>query len=635
MVEAITKVFTNKALAEAFHKNGYVVIDLLTNDDLSKLQNLYDLNVNEVTDGFSTTIHSNDFEFKKDISNNINEIVKPRIDNFLEKHRSLGCSFLTKTPTANSYMSPHQDWMIVNEEIYFSATVWIPLSDTDEINSTLRVIPGSHLWNKAYRSPTIKSIFESFVNDIFPFTIPIPLRKGQAIIFNHALIHASSPNTGKSNRIVASYGFVPVDSELKFYHQPIEGYIEELSVEDDFFISYNNIGQMPEKSIPKKSFNYTVPEVNIASFISNKNIMNISKMKKLFAEEKTQDFFNKNGYVKIPMLDKNEIDALLSYYHSQKLIDNYGSGFSMSMEIEDEIKVREIRQKIFEIALPKAMPHFHDAKPIAGSFVVKFPNPTGVVPPHQDWSFVEEEGIYYSVTCWIALVDTTIENGCMGVIPGSHLLMNNLRPSPSPQVPTPLSSNVFSIFPYFKMYEMKAGEALIFDHRTFHGSTPNITDDLRIAVGLGFTQKEAKICHYNLVSDGEKNKVNKYYINDDFLMKFNNHKLSKMYDNNETISGYEIAEQQPFYCPNYTLDELNKLFTANGNIYDSMLAEKLTNYFGTNSNQPNEIETSIPKTEIGESQKEPNTKNEEIPFWRVYTPVNILREIAFRLKILN
>ncbi|MFT5827565.1 MAG: hypothetical protein ACI9AB_000512, partial [Urechidicola sp.] len=214
-------------------------------------------------------------------------------------------------------------------------------------------------------------------------------------------------------------------------------------------------------------------------------------MKALFKDENKQKFFEKNGYVKFPMLDIEEVDVLKKFFYEEDLRVLSGYGFNMSMENEDKQKVARIREKIYEIALPKAMEHFYNAKVIAGSFVVKEKNPQGVVPPHQDWTFVENEGEYYSVTCWIPLVPTKLENGYMGVIKGSHLMYDNIRPSPSPQVPTPLMEHLFTIFPYLEMFEMQPGEALIFDHRTFHASSPNITDNPRIAIGIGFTQQDA------------------------------------------------------------------------------------------------------------------------------------------------
>jgi hypothetical protein len=305
----------------------------------------------------------------------------------------------------------------------------------------------------------------------------------------------------------------------------------------------------------------------------------------------------------------------------------------MSMEVNDKEKVARIRDRIYEIALPKAMTHFDDAKVIAGSYVVKHKNPRGIVPPHQDWTFADNEGEYSSVTCWITLVDTTLENGYMGVVKGSHTMLNNLRASPSPQIPTPLMDHMFPLFPYMEMYEMKAGEALIFDHRTFHGSTPNVTDSPRIAIGLGFTQKDATICHYTLKMNGKKDTLLKYYVDDDFLLKYDNSLLSRMYDKGEAIQGYEIAEELPFDLKQPTMEELVAMATQNGNSFNEDMVTYLSELFGEymNKQEAPKEEAAPEPVHVAPTEPEAYVWKDDRSFLEMYTPLNIIRELKKRL----
>jgi len=356
-------------------------------------------------------------------------------------------------------------------------------------------------------------------------------------------------------------------------------------------------------------------------------------MKPLFKDLEIQEHFNKYGYARFPILEQEEVTQLLDYFYEQNLRDRSGYGFNMSMEDDDKEKVARIRKKIYDVALPKALPHFYNAKVIAGSFVVKEKNLQGVVPPHQDWSFVEDEGENYSVTCWITLVPTNMQNGYMGVIKGSHLIYDNIRPSPSPQVPTPLMNHLFSIFPYLEMYEMQPGEALIFDHRTFHASTPNITDEPRIAIGLGFTQEDAEICHYTLKQNDKKDTLLKYKVDDDFLLKYDNSRLSKMFDAGEKIEGYEIVEELPYVFPNPTSEELLEKIKAKGNVFNIELCEhmaKLFNYDMT-GNKKEDLKEQEPELVLQETEIFNEGSEDKKTFWQVYTPSNILREIKFRV----
>lgn len=621
------KLLKDIRLNKKLSQDGFVVISLIEDDVVKQLADLYKQIQPVSFKGFSSTIYNQDVNTKRITSEGISYLLRPHVDKILNEYRPLGASFLCKTPGQESKMPVHQDWTIVDESKFGSYTIWMPLVDVNEVNGAMKVLPGSHKFSDALRSPTLPGAFQNLENNIYDRMEWLKVKAGQAIIFNHALLHASPPNLSNQERVVATFGLIPVDSELSFYHKMEDGRVGQYAVNDDFFIHYNNIGSPPENGALISVFEYQFDTFSVdtlnQSIIEHKQKSN--RMKSLFKDPQIQAFFNKNGFVKFKMLDDSDVKQLLDYFQTQNLHDHSGYGFNMSMEDEDKDKVAQIRKKIFDVALPKALPHFENAKVIAGSFVVKEKNPQGVVPPHQDWSFVENEGEYYSVTCWIPLVPTRLENGYMGVIKGSHLIYDNIRPSPSPQVPTPLMNHLFSIFPYLEMYEMEPGEALIFDHRTFHASTPNITDNPRIAIGLGFTQADATICHYSLKQNGKKDTLLKYAIDDAFLLKYDNSKISKMYDNNQEIEGYEVQEEIPYRYPNPTSEELLGLIKAAGNSFNVELCEHMAKLFDFN------MDGTAKSNPVVTNEESTHSSLEKESFWKIYTPMNILREVKFRI----
>ncbi|MEZ5002417.1 MAG: phytanoyl-CoA dioxygenase family protein [Chitinophagales bacterium] len=321
-------------------------------------------------------------------------------------------------------------------------------------------------------------------------------------------------------------------------------------------------------------------------------------MKPIFIDAEKQAFFEKNGYLKIPALDQEQVNQLLELHKSSGLRDDAGHGFYVGMDHSNKELVGNMMDKIIEVALPSVQEHMHEAQVFTASYVVKDPNPKGVVPPHQDWSFVEDENEHCSITCWIPLQDVNMDNGCIGVIEGSNRFFKHVRPSPSPQVPSPLSKHMFSLFPYLKLVEMKAGEALLFDNRTIHASPPNITDQPRIAVGMAFTQKEAKIRHYYM-KPGTKDKMLKYEIDPPFFKKYDNGTLSRMYDKGEYIEDYQPVAEMDFIYEEVDTEEMNRRIVAAGNVMNAPLILRMTELFKDEMNpkvpEENEPEKSEPE----------------------------------------
>lgn len=614
-------VFRDKELETKFKTDGFVIIPFLGEEQINQLRELY-RNVQPTSyPGFSSTIYSKDRNKKADVSAKIRSLVDENVNQLLHEFRSLGASFLCKTPGIDSEMPIHQDWSIVDESNYFSATIWVPLQDVDEKNGALSVIPGSHQFAKGMRGPSLPPLIDNVYHLLKEKLQLVPLKAGEAIVFNHALMHASPPNLSEKERWALTIGFIPKKASLQFAHR-VNDTVHNFAIQDDFFLTYNSIGEAPEGASLINQVEFTNQLLTREQLFLAEHAYQMNKtsvMKTLFTDPEKQSFFQKNGFVKFPLLDKEQVDELLNFYSELEIKDHTGNGFTMSMEGDDKELVRKIRSKIMDIALPKAQQHFHDAKVITASYVIKENNPMGVVPPHQDWTFVNNEPENYSVTCWIPLQPTTIDNGCMGVIKGSHLLYDSHRPSPSPQVPTPLMNHLFGIFPYLEMIEMQPGEALVFDQRTFHASPPNITNDPRIAVGLGFTQRDAELCHLMLKPNGKKDTLVKYKIDEEFLVQYDNNILSKMYERGEEISGYKVLEEIPFTCPSESTESLIQRIVVAGNTYNEPLAEHMGKLFGGMVNN------------VGQQSTDKAEQREELSFWKVYTPLNIVREIRYRI----
>ena len=357
-------------------------------------------------------------------------------------------------------------------------------------------------------------------------------------------------------------------------------------------------------------------------------------MKPLFKNKEHQLKFEKDGYLILPILNENEVANLTNYYHSLNLKNEKEYGFHVSMDRLNKDVCSEIQATIWDKILPKMDNYIENYKSFVANYIVKESYSLGFVPAHQDWSFVdkEDEG-YCSITCWTALVDTTIDNGCMGVIKGSNNFLQNHRPSPSPQTPVPLSEHKFSIFPYLNPLAMKAGETLFFDSRTFHASPPNINSDIRLVASIGITQKDADLIHYYLKPDGNKNTLLKYKVDEDFFLKYYNARLSNMYNKGEIITDYEVVEEINYTFEKITSEAMINMIKQTGSEYNESLRKKLDVLLKGEISGSKKEETKIEfeKVDVTEIYPQQETWIDSRSFFEIYTPMNIFREIKHKL----
>ena len=105
---------------------------------------------------------------------------------------------------------------------------------------------------------------------------------------------------------------------------------------------------------------------------------------------------------------------------------------------------------------------------------------------HQDNAYFESDAEVY--TFWIPFHDVDLINSCMFYVPGSHIkglvehkpIGTNLR--------TRTSKRGYSMYSdYYKNSEfvkvpMKLGQILVHDKNCMHFSSPNLSDDYRLAM---------------------------------------------------------------------------------------------------------------------------------------------------------
>ena len=293
-------IFKDSETQNKFDRDGYVLIDLITGEEAEFIGKKFYEVYSDLPPGFFSAAFNPNEEIKEDIFKHTDLVFDKALNDVFHNFDKLGATFLSKAPGKEGKVGVHQDWYVVDETCSYSATIWVPMRDTDETNGTLMVLPGSHLFFDTFRSNHIPLRYREHIELLWENMITVPVKAGQAFVLNHAVIHASAPNISDKERLVMAYGVTPKGSSLVYYHQNDEGKVEKYNMPKDFFQRYFNIGQRPLIGELVQTFNYPVPAATLEEMhyliAQAKKISNSYSLASLNAEK----LFDDRGYIMLP-----------------------------------------------------------------------------------------------------------------------------------------------------------------------------------------------------------------------------------------------------------------------------------------------------------------------------------------------
>jgi hypothetical protein len=121
----------------------------------------------------------------------------------------------------------------------------VPLVNLHEKNGAIRIEPGSHLWDFNYRSANIGFAYPEKEQGLWKSMLRLDMKAGEALIYDHRLIHASGNNETDEIRLACVYGIIPNGAQMFYYHKNEQGNIDVYESNPDFFL-YGNIFEGPK-----------------------------------------------------------------------------------------------------------------------------------------------------------------------------------------------------------------------------------------------------------------------------------------------------------------------------------------------------------------------------------------------------
>jgi ectoine hydroxylase-related dioxygenase (phytanoyl-CoA dioxygenase family) len=621
------------ALQKHFEQYGFAVGRLFSLAQVDLLLALYRRYIpQEEVFGLYESSRNQSYEVNREINEAIREQVELAGGRLFLPAKILGGTFMVKSHAGSEVLPLHQDWSVVEEDKFSTLFIWCPLVDVSVSNGCLFVLPGSHRYFQNLRSGTYPSDRFILPPALHRYVQDVRLQAGEAIFYSDQVFHGSHANSGSSDRIVVTARLLEKEADLVYFHKVNGREVDVYQAGEKFYLTHIDAlakGRLPAqaKQLYRRAYQHVQVTDNLLQDSIRRHFQaaeDTAVMKQLFKDAQLQAQFEQDGYVVIDFINQRQVEDLTDFYASLQQAASPGAGFQVSLDNENPDFVRRVAERLMETVRSSVDRHFQDHKIFTASFVTKTKDPRAVVPPHQDWTFVDEDR-FWSATIWCPLVDVNIENGALGVIKGSHLLFNDVRPSPSPQYAPPFKNQLISLFPFIGILNLTAGQAVVFNNKTLHASPPNSVDRTRVAFGIGITHRDAAIRHYYLLPGQEKPLIEGYEVTAEFFYAYNNARLSALYDKGAKPEGLHSIGVFALTSTHYATDELAGRLAGAGNRIDTSIAAHMAAAYGCNLDTA--PANGNPNHESSEAGGGP-----DLPFWKVYTPRNIYREIRHRLS---
>lgn len=226
-------------LQAEFARVGFVKLHLLDDEAVDRLRAIYDEIFPEELSGFIPTYAVPMPDRKAVATERVRAELGPAVLPLFDRHRAFNSSFLMKYPGDDSALPLHQDVTYVNERVFRTAVAWVALDDADDEldNGPLQVVPGSHRFDHMYRGTHTWWPYGGVTDFLEEHClVSLPVRRGDVLIMDNALIHCSFPNRTDRSRLAVALALAPEEAELVHAIGDESGTLSIYDVDEAFFV---------------------------------------------------------------------------------------------------------------------------------------------------------------------------------------------------------------------------------------------------------------------------------------------------------------------------------------------------------------------------------------------------------------
>jgi ectoine hydroxylase-related dioxygenase (phytanoyl-CoA dioxygenase family) len=499
--------------------DGYSIVDLFDADTLAALRRFVD--ALDLPGDLPVLASCNDLgpSAARSVHLALRDLADEAVRRLLPDHEVFLASVITTGSSVGGEVELHQNLTYTDERRYRALLLWAPLVDVDAPNGALCVVPGSHRRTTGVRACGQESLPTRPHQDALRhLAVTVPIRAGQAMLYDAALVHGSHPNSSGSPLPVVALATAPARAGLVHFHIA-DGQLRGHSVNGDYFTA-QSAGEVPcdypelepwATAVSAESFGRwlsetpaSVPAVEIHAAdvgpgidrpprISTRHCRGLLPMSPRPALRETAlDLrLRRDGFVKFPLIDRASAERLREQYGT--LHGWQGSGFEADLTNPDAAYRRRVSEMLGKSLDEVVGDHFADFDPYTRVYLCKWPGQGSDLYLHRDWMYVDEESGDRSYVVWIALQDVTAEEGQIQVLRHSHRIDRMLRGT---HLNAEWIQHEEVIRERLLTVPVSAGEALVMDNGLVHCSLANHGGEPRVVAAVGMRPREANLVHY-------------------------------------------------------------------------------------------------------------------------------------------
>lgn len=211
-------------------RRGYVRQRLLADDQIQELlanaRHFYpqeDLMPSMDSSGNSYILNSytdDNTACRQFATDHLKNMLRPYVEQLFEGYRVISCGLFIKVPGAG-WLDLHYHPTVVENPKHWVVDIWCPLVDTVLTNGTLCVVPESHkIFPQTIGHPSSGPLFcKDYTNIVREnYSLALPSRAGDAVIFENSLLHWSPINKSETPRYALHCSCIPIEATAVHTH---------------------------------------------------------------------------------------------------------------------------------------------------------------------------------------------------------------------------------------------------------------------------------------------------------------------------------------------------------------------------------------------------------------------------------